>query len=82
MATYNYDKPTRTLTVTLTAKEDKILTRVNQVNGPNAVKNMFDTWFSAQTEAFTQQDVSEIRTRLVTATDTELASVRSTLGLP
>ena len=82
MAVYSYDKPTRVLTVTFTPKEDKILTRVNQVNGPNAVKNMFDTWFLAQVDAFTKQDLSEIKDRLVIATDTEIATVRTTLGLP
>ena len=82
MAAYNYDRPTRVLTVTFTPREDNILTRITRMNGPGAIKNMFDTWFLAQMDTFTKQDLSEVRDRLVTATDTEIAAVRTTLGLP
>ena len=82
MATYSYDKPTRVLTITFTPKEDKVLTKVNQVNGPSAIKNMFETWFLAQVDTFTKQDLSEAKGRLVTATDVELAAIRTILGLP
>ena len=82
MAIYNYDRPTRVLTITFTPKEDSILTRVARMNGTGAIKNMFDTWFLAQVDTFTKQDISEVKGRLVTATDTEIAAVRTTLGLP
>ena len=82
MATYNYDKPTRTLTIILTAKEDKILARSILANGAQVVKNMFDGWLLSQSTQLTEQDVQETRTRLLSATDTELSAVRTALGLP
>ena len=82
MATYNYDKPTRILTVTLTAKEDKVLTKSVQANGAQVVKNMFDGWLLSQIDRFTEQDLLETKNRLMTATDVELAAVRLALGLP
>lgn len=82
MANYSYDKPTRVLTVTLTLKEDKVLTRSVQSNGAQVVKNMFDGWLASQLEAVTSQDLLETKNRLMTATETELATVRAALGLP
>ena len=81
MATYSYDKPTRVLTVTLTPKEDKVLTRSVQANGAQVVKNMFDSWLLSQVSQFTDQDLQETKNRLVTATDAELAAVRLAVGL-
>ncbi len=82
MATYSYDKPARVLTITLTAKEDRILTKSALANGPQVVKNMFDGWLLSQIDRFTEQDLLETKNRLMTATDAELAAVRLALGLP
>ena len=81
MAQVSYDKPTRTATVILTPNEDVALTRVTRTVGPQALKNMLETWLIQQIQARAEADRVEIQSRLERATAAELDAVKTALGV-
>ena len=81
MATFNYDKPTRTLTVVFAPAEDAILLRVARTTGPQALKQLIETWLIQQAQSFSSQDIAEIKSRIERASATELDAVKTALGV-
>ena len=81
MAQVTYNKPTRTATVLLTPSEDAALTRVTRTVGPEAFKNMLETWLTQQIQAGAETDRVTIRSRLERATAAELDAVKTALGV-
>lgn len=81
MAQVSYDRPTRTATVILTASEDLALARVMRTVGPQAFKNMLETWLIQQIQAGVAADRVEIQSRLERASAAELDAVKTALGV-
>ena len=81
MAQVSYDKPTRTATILFTLGEDAALTRVGRTVGPQALKNMLETWLLQQTQAGAEADRITIQSRLARASAAELDAVKIALGV-
>lgn len=81
MAQVSYDRPTRTASIVLTVREDAALALVTRTVGPQAFKNMLETWFIQQIQAGADSDRIAIKSRLEQATATELDAVKTALGV-
>lgn len=81
MAQVSYDTLTRTATILFTPGEDLALRRVVRTVGPQAFKNMLETWLLQQTQAGAETDLVTIKSRLERASAAELDAVKTALGV-
>ena len=79
MATYAWANPV--ITITLTAQEAAVVTRVLAGGGTN-FQDMVNAWLLQKYNAFNTKDVDSVKTFLSTASPATIAQIMAALNIP